>query len=73
MEQLNPEQLHTLMGAVETKKLLALLQRDGGESWNKAIVAVREGNYDLAQSILKPMLSGTDAASIVHSLRKKIG
>lgn len=73
MEQLKPEQLQALMGAAETKKLLAILQRDGGTAWNQATQAIRQGDYSKAQSILQPLVSGTDAASIAQQLRQKLG
>lgn len=73
MDQLKPEQLQALMGAAETKKLLALLQRDGGDAWKRATQAVRQGDYAKTQSILQPMVSGTEAAAIAQALRQKLG
>ncbi len=52
----------------EGRQLLSLLKRDGGDTLQKAINAVKSGNYEEAKEIVAPMLQDPEAAALLGKL-----
>lgn len=73
MDQSTMAQLLKMLTTPEGKRLLQLMQKDGGAAFSKAAAAAKTGNYALAKSILEPILSGTDAASLAQDLSSHLG
>ena len=68
MEQFDAAQLLQKLNSAQGKQLLELLKKDGGAAFSKAAVAARSGNYELAKTILSPILKGTQAEELARSL-----
>ena len=73
MEQFDTAQFLRKLSSEEGKKLLQLLQKDGGAAFSKAAVAARSGNFELAKTILEPILNGTQAEKLARSLGNENG
>ena len=73
MEQISPAQLLAKLNSPEGKKLLALMQKDGGSALSKAAAAANAGNYSQVQAILSPILSGTEAEKLAKTIYEQFG
>lgn len=73
MDQINPSQLLEKLNTPEGKRLLAMMQKDGGAAFSKAAAAAKSGNYAKAQSILSPLIEGTEAEKLASAIAEKIG
>ena len=71
--QFTPEQVNAVLGSQEGKKLLTLLNRDGGALLRKAAEAVRSGDYSGAQALLSPLMQTPEAAELVQRINEKQG
>ena len=73
MNQFTTAQLLEKLNTSEGRKLLALMQKDGGAAFSKAAAAAKSGNYSQAQAILAPLLEGTEACDLAKSLGANLG
>lgn len=73
MDQITAAQLLEKLNTPEGKKLLSLMQKDGGTAFSKAAAAAKAGKYSEAQTELAPLLNGTDAGNLAKELGKKLG
>lgn len=72
MEHLNQAQLQALFGSKEGRALLTLLQKNSGQTLQKAAEAARAGDYAQAQALLQPLL-GEDVRKLAGELGAKLG
>ena len=63
-------QIRAVLGSAEGKKLLSLLQQDGGERLKQAAAAIKSGNYASAQTILEPVMQTQEASELVQKINK---
>lgn len=73
MEQLDTAQLLKKLQSQDGRKLMELLKRDGGAAFSKAAAAARSGNFQLAKTIMEPILNGTDAETLARSVGEENG
>ena len=73
MDQFDTAQLLQKLRSEDGQNLLKLLKKDGGAAFSKAAVAARSGNYELANTILSPVLEGTQAEELARSLTNDHG
>lgn len=73
METIPSAQLMEMLKSPEGKKLLTLLQKDGGTALTKAASAVKQGDRAQAQAALAPLLEGTDAEALVKGMVERLG
>lgn len=66
----SPAHLRRLLSSPEGRQLLALLQRDGGETMRQAAAQVKEGNPRAAQELLRPMADSPEAAQLLKKLSR---
>ena len=71
MPQISPEQAKRLLSSPEARQLIALLNRDGGMSLQKAAAEFRKGNTAGAQEALKPMMQTQEAGELLEKLKGK--
>ena len=62
-----------VLGSDSGKKLLALLNQDGGQALRQAAEALKQGNYAQAQQLLSPIMDTKEAAQLVEALNQKAG
>lgn len=67
--QISAQQLKDLVSSPEGKRLIALLQRDGGENARRAAEEYKNGNVAGAQALLQSVMQSEEA----KALRKKHG
>lgn len=63
-------QIRAVLGTSEGKKLLELLQNDGGERLRRAAAAIKNGNYASAQAILEPVMQTQEASELVNKINQ---
>ena len=63
-------QIRAVLGSSEGKKLIELLQSDGGERLRQAAAAIKNGNYASAQTILEPVMQTPEAAELVSKINR---
>ena len=59
---MDPEQLRRLFSSADGKRLMQLLQSDGGAALASAAAAIRRGDAGSAQALLSPLLVGEGEA-----------
>ena len=64
--QLSAQELKSLVSSPEGKRLLALLQRDGGETARRAAEEYKKGNVAEAQAMLKEVMQSQEANDLVR-------
>ena len=67
--QISAQQLQELAASPEGKRLIALLQRDGGENARRAAEAYKNGDAAAAQKLLQSVMQSREA----DDLRKVFG
>ena len=60
-----------VLGSAEGQSLLRLLNRDGGSTLRKAADAVKVGDFQRAQELVRPMMESRDAAALIDKINKK--
>ena len=73
MYQFTAAELWEKLNTPEGKKLMSLMQKDGGTAFLKAAAAAKAGNYSEAQAVLAPLLDGTEAEDLAKELGQKLG
>lgn len=63
-------QIRAVLGSSEGKKLMQLLQNDGGERLRQAAAAIKNGNYASAQAILEPVMQTPEALDLVSKINQ---
>lgn len=63
-----PQDLARILGSAEGQRLMALLQRDGGDRLRAAITAATAGRAQEAKSILAPLLEDPEAQELLKKL-----
>ena len=73
MEHLTPAQLQALLGAPETKQLMAMLQKNSGTALQQAAAAAKRGDTAQVQALLKQSLTGSEAETLAKALEQRLG
>lgn len=55
----------------EGKKLMQLLNRDGGKTLQQAAQALKNGQSEAAQQLLKPLMESEAATELVQKLNRE--
>ena len=77
MEQKSPlpsfseAEIKKVLGTAEGQALLRLLNRDGGAMLRQAAEAVKTGNLQKAQELVRPVMESPDAAKLIAKINKK--
>lgn len=66
--QISAQQLKALVSSPEGKRLLALLQRDGGENARRAAEEYKSGNVAGAQALLQNVMRSQEASDLLRKL-----
>ena len=66
----NENDVRRVLGSPEGKKLLQMLNRDGGQTLRKAADALRTGNPEEAMRILSPVMESDKAAGLIEKLNR---
>ncbi len=69
--QFSPEQVKKLLSMPEAQQLIALLNRDGGQSLQRAAEEFRKGNAAGAQEMLKPLVETQEAGELLKKINGK--
>lgn len=67
--QISAQQLKDLAASPEGQRLIALMQRDGGETARRAAEAYQSGDVETAQALLRSVMQSREA----DDLRKRFG
>ena len=67
----SPEQIKKVLSSPEAKQLMALLNRDGGQSLQKAAAEFRRGNTAGAQEVLRPLMENQEAETLLKKMNGK--
>lgn len=73
MELFAASELLSKLNSPEGKRLMELMNKDGGNAFKKAVAAAKAGEYQLAKSILEPLFEGTQAKELAMELGEKNG
>lgn len=65
----SPADLAKILSSSDGRRLLALLQRNGGDTLKKAVDAAKAGSYSEAKNLLEPMLTNPEAAELLGRLK----
>lgn len=68
-----PEQLQSILKSEEGRRLMQLLNRDGGAALRRAAEAARKGDYEAARQIVEPMMQSQEAEKLVSEINRKQG
>ena len=60
-----------VLGTAEGQALLRRLNRDGGSALRQAADAVKSGNLQKAQELVRPIMESKDAAALIEKINKK--
>lgn len=66
------EKLKKLLGSNETKKILQMLNSDGGQGLKNAIEALGKGNSEEAKEHLRPLVGQSDFEALMRQLEDKV-
>lgn len=67
----SPEQVKKILSSPEAQQLIALLNKDGGQSLQKAAAEFRKGNTAGAQEVLKPLMDNKEAEALLKKMNGK--
>lgn len=67
----SPEEIKKLIQSPEAKKLIAMLNQDGGKTLKKASEAAGRGEYEAVKQLLSPKLQGQEAEALLKKLEQK--
>ena len=67
----SPEQIKKVLSSPEAQQLIALLNKDGGQSLQKAAAEFRKGNTAGAQEVLRPLMDTQEAESLLEKISRK--
>ena len=72
-----PGQLQSVLGTQEGKRLLQLLNRDGGAGElrlaadRQAAAAARSGDYETAKRIMQPLVQTPEASALLEQIDRR--
>lgn len=66
-----PGQLQSVLGTQEGKRLLQLLNRDGGKALRQAAAAARSGDYETAKRIMQPLVQTPEASALLEQIDRR--
>lgn len=67
------QEVNTVLRAEEAKKLMQLLQKNGGANLAQASEALKRGDLAKAAPLLKPLLDNPDAEILLQRISQKLG
>ena len=65
------QQLAAVLSSSEGKQLLSLLSRDGGAALSQAAQALKNGDAELAKSLVSPMLESSEAQALIAKINEQ--
>ena len=65
------QQLAAVLSSSEGKQLLSLLSRDGGAALSQAAQALRNGDTELAKSIVSPLMQSDEAQALIETINER--
>lgn len=69
----SPAEIKAVLGSAEGKRLLELLNRDGGTLLRQAAESIRRGDQDNAKQLLEPLMQSGEAAELVRKINDRKG
>lgn len=60
-----------VLGTPEGQALLRMLNRDGGTTLRQAANAVKNGDLQKAQDLVRPIMESPDAAKLISKINRK--
>ena len=66
------QQLAAVLSSREGKQLLALLSRDGGNALSQAAQALKNGDAELAKSLVGPMMQSDEAQALIAKINERV-
>ena len=67
------QQLAAVLSTPEGRQLLTLLSRDGGSALSQAAQALKNGDAELAKSLVSPMLESSEAQALIAKINEQAG
>ena len=65
------QQLAAVLSTNEGRQLLTLLSRDGGSALSQAAQALRNGDTELAKSIVSPLMQSDEAQALIGKINER--
>ena len=65
------QQLAAVLSSSEGKQLLSLLSRDGGAALSQAEQAFKNGDTELAKSIISPLMQTGEAQALIEKINER--
>lgn len=65
------QQLAAVLSTNEGRQLLTLLSRDGGSALSQAAQALKNGDAELAKSLVSPMLQSSEAQALITKINEQ--
>ena len=65
------QQLAAVLSTPEGRQLLTLLSRDGGSALSQAAQALRNGDAELAKSIVSPLMQSDEAQALIEKINER--
>ena len=65
------QQLAAVLSTPEGRQLLTLLSRDGGSALSQAAQALRNGDTELAKSIVSPLMQSDEAQALIGKINER--
>ena len=65
------QQLAAVLSSSEGKQLLSLLSRDGGAALSQAAQAFKNGDTELAKSIVSPLMQSDEAQALIEKINER--
>lgn len=62
------EQMRQVLGSEAGRQLIALLQKNGGQTLQQAIQAAKQGDAEAAKQAMNALLSDKDAQALLSSI-----
>lgn len=63
--------LAAVLSSSEGKQLLSLLSRDGGAALSQAAQAFKNGDTELAKSIISPLMQTGEAQALIEKINER--
>ena len=65
------QQLAAVLSTNEGRQLLTLLSRDGGGALSQAAQALKNGDAELAKSLVSPLLQNDEAQALIAKINEQ--
>ena len=65
------QQMQAALTSPAGRELLALLSRDGGSALSQAAQALKNGDTELAKSLVSPMLQSSEAQALITKINEQ--